>query len=409
MKLKHAFVISALMICISAKSQITPIEIPTNQHQTLLPYNRIVQSAGMQIYFGDKSLENHALDVVLSPDRNWIAVEERYSIVFISTVDKQIKCILDLAAHGDLAGRMNTYSGIIWHKGSNGLEVFWSTIGKGGRSYVVSASWDGEKAVFRRLIEYKTQPPARYALPNEILIRQEESKEYLYVVLNGTNKVIKQDFITGDTIWTANPGVAPYGLAAASGKLYVTLWAGRTPEAGDKDVAGVPWGKARVDNINAGGATREGSVAVIDIKSGKIIKDIIVGLHPNDIISDKTGKFIYVSNSNSDNISVINTSTDEISETISVRLQPEINPYFGDSPNGLALSPNGKTLYAANGMDNALAVIKLGKNSTVKASEINSRVTGFIPTGAYPSAISANYPDYLYVANIEAANKCFWE
>ena len=64
--------------------------------------------------------------------------------------------------------------------------------------------------------------------------------------------------------------------------------------------------------INAGGATREGSVTVIDPVTGKILKEIVVGLHPNEIISDKDGKFVYVTNSNSDNISVINTTTDEI-------------------------------------------------------------------------------------------------
>ena len=92
--------------------------------------------------------------------------------------------------------------------------------------------------------------------------------------------------------------------------------------------------------------------------TGKILKEVVVGLHPNEITSDKKGKFVYITNSNSDNVSVINTTTDEISETISVRLQPEINPFFGDSPNGICLSPNGKTLYVANGMDNALAVIQ---------------------------------------------------
>ena len=265
-------------------------------------------------------------------------------------------------------GGMNTYSGIIWHKGNKGLEVYWSTIGKGNRSYVVSATWDGTKAIFGRMLEYKAQPPSELALPNEILIKKESSKEYLYVVLNGNNKVIKQDFLTGDTIWVTDPGVAPYGLTMASGKLYVTNWAGRNPEADDKDIAGVPWGLARVDNIISGGATREGSVTIIETSTGKIIKELVVGLHPNEIISDKSGKFVYVTNSNSDNVTVINTSTDEISETISVRLQPEINPFFGDSPNGLCLSPDGKILYVANGMDNALAVIKLGKKGDCQSS-----------------------------------------
>ena len=83
-------------------------------------------------------------------------------------------------------------------------------------------------------------------------------------------------------------------------------------------------------------------------------------------------------------------------------MQPEINPYFGDSPNGLALSRDGKYLYVANGMDNALAVIKLGKDANIKSSSPKSIVTGFIPTGAYPSSISTGNPGYLYVTNIEA-------
>jgi YVTN family beta-propeller protein len=398
------FILTILaLVPIYGHSQVSSDIASSNSHRIQLPYNRMIQPAGLQIYFGDKSSENHALDAALSPDNKWVAVEERYSIVFISTLDKQVRYILDNDTYGDLQGGMNTYSGITWHKGNKGLEVYWSAIGKDNRSYVASATWDGAKAQFGRIIEYKTTPPSRLALPNEILIKKESSREYLYVVLNGNNKVIKQDFLTGDTIWVVDPGVAPYGLTMASGKLYVTNWAGRTPDADDINVAGVPWGLARVDNKTAGGATREGSVTVIETETGKKIKEIVVGLHPNEIISDKSGKFIYVTNSNSDNVTVINTSNDEISETISVRLQSSINPYFGDSPNGLCLSPNGKYLYVANGMDNALAVIKLGKNATVKSSEVNSTIIGFIPTGAYPSAICILKSGYIYVCNLEAA------
>lgn len=403
MRLFHITVLCLFTSLLYGQSQVTQFQLPESPRQIQLPYDRIIRPAGLQIYFGDRYTENHSIDAALSPDHKWLAVEERYTIVFINTLDKQVKFILDIDTHADLLGGANTYSGIVWHEGINGPEVWWSATGKDNSSYVVSATWDGSRAQFGRMIQYKTQPPATVALPNEILIRKESGKEYLYVILNGNNKVIKQDFLKGDTIWTADPGVAPYGLTMASGKLYVTNWAGRNPESDDKEVAGVPWGLAKVDNKKSGGATREGSVAVIDPANGKILKHIIVGLHPNEIISDKSGKFVYVTNSNSDNISVINTARDTVSETISVRLQPEINPFFGDSPDGLCLSPNSKLLYVANGMDNAIAVIKLSNNAASKGPAGKSEIMGFIPTGAYPSAICAQNPAYLYVCNLEAA------
>ncbi len=394
---------SALVLsCMICHSQALTGQPRANNIRIQLPYNRMIQPAGLQVYFGRESLENHSLDASISPDGKWLAVEERYSIVFISTSDNKVKYILANNDQSELRGGMNTYSGIIWHSANGTQEVFWSTIGRNKRSFVVSASWDGTKAEFGRKFEYAAAPKTDMALPNEILITKETSKEYLYVVLNGNNNVIKQDLISGDTIWVCDPGVAPYGLTLASGKLYVTNWAGRQPETDDNEVAGVPWGLARVDN-KAGGATREGSVAIINPADGKIIKQIVVGLHPNEITSDTEGKFVYLTNSNSDNITVINSATDEISETVSVRLQPSINPFFGDSPNGLCLSPDGKLLYVANGMDNALAVIKLGRNASNKASSKISRVTGFIPTGAYPSAVSILNQGYIYVCNLEAA------
>ncbi len=402
MKTKILFLVLFTILAITGRSQVLSDPAKTNPNQIQLPYNRLIQPAGLRIYFGDKSSENHSLDAALSPDGRWLAVEERYSVVLISTLEKRVVYILNNNTHADLMGGMNTYSGITWHKGKTGMELYWSAIGRNNRSFVVSATWNGTKAEFAGFLEYKIQPPAALALPNELLIKKEASGEFLYVVLNGNNKVIKQNLISGDTIWVADPGVAPYGLTMASGKLYVTNWAGRHPEKDDKEVAGVPWGLARVNNA-AGGATREGSVTIIDPANGKIIKELVVGLHPNEIISDKTGTFVYITNSNSDNVSVINTAKDEISETISVRLQPEINPFFGDSPNGLCLSENGKILYVANGMDNALAVIQLGKNATVKASLTESIVTGFIPTGAYPSSVSLLNNRYLFVCNLEAS------
>jgi YVTN family beta-propeller protein len=401
MKPKYLLIILLAIISIKGQSQIIKSTGELNPRQIQLPYNRLIQPAGFQIFFGDTTLENHSLDAVLSPDGKWLAVEERYSIIFISVSDNKVKFRLANDAHPDLKSGMNTFSGITWHTGNDGTEVYWSTVLKNNRSFVVSAKWDGTKAEIIKLREFKPLPPAKMALPNEILIKKEGANEFLYVVLNGNNQVIKQDLVSDAIIWTVDPGVAPYGITMASGKIFVTNWAGRHPEQNDINVAGVPWGLARVDNKN--GATREGSVTIINPNNGKIIKELVVGLHPNEIISDRSGKFVYLTNSNSDNISVINAINNEIAETISARLQPEINPFFGDSPNGLCLSADEKFLYVANGMDNALAVITLGKKSSGNAKNLLSRVTGFIPTGAYPSSVCLSKAGYLYVSNLEAS------
>jgi DNA-binding beta-propeller fold protein YncE len=385
-----------------AHAEFSKDSLPSDPRQVQLPYNRLIQPAGNQIFFGDSSQENHALDAVLSPDGKWLAVEERYSIVFISTADNKVAFVLRNIVQPDLSGGMNTYSGIIWHIGKEGTEVYWSVVGRSNLSFVASAKWNGVKAEFGPVFEYKPENDSETALPNEILITKESRREYLYVVLNGNNKVIKQDLNSGDTIWITDPGVAPYGLTMAAGKLYVTNWAGRHPLTDDKEVAGIPWGLARVDN-NSGGSTREGSVAIIQPSRGKILKELVVGLHPNDIISDKDGKFVYLTNSNSDNITVINTLTDDIDETISVRLQPDINSFFGDSPNGLCLSTDEKSLFVANGMDNAIAVIKIKNRGLPSDEKQGSSVEGFIPTGAYPSSVTMSDNGYLYVSNLEAA------
>jgi YVTN family beta-propeller protein len=401
--MKYFIVALFIFETIYLQAQVPSDPFAPDAGRILLPYDRFIQPAGIQISFGDASQENHALDAVLSPDGKWLAVEERYSIVFISTADNKVVAVLRNFDQPDLRGGLNTYSGIIWHIGSEGLEVYWSIVGRNNRSFVASAKWNGTKAEFGRFFEYSPVEEAETALPNEILIKKEGRKEYLYVVLNGNNKVVKQDFKTGKIIWQSDPGVAPYGLTIAAGKIYVTNWAGRHPLADDKDVAGIPWSLARVDNKNAGGATREGSVTVIDPSNGKIIKEIVVGLHPNEIICDRAGRYVYLTNSNSDNVTVISTLTDDVDETISVRLQPEINPFFGDSPNGLCISSDENTLFVANGMDNALAVIKLKEKNLPAGEKQSSKVIGFLPTGAYPSSVTMSDRGNLYISNLEAA------
>ncbi len=365
-----------------------------------LPYDRLLQPAGTQLYFGDSSLENHALDASLSPDGKWLAIEERYSILFVNTSDKKIRYVFPFKNSKELNGAMSTYSGICWYNIDGEDFVFWSVANMRSRqSFVVQARWDGTTAQVTRTFQYKPKAPSGLAIPNELLIRKESGTDYMYVVLNGNNQLIKENLQTRDTAWISNTGVAPYGIAFAHNKIYITNWGGRIPLKGDTNVAGVPWGLARIDPSTA--AVSEGSVSIFDPENGTLEKELLVGLHPNEIIASSDENYIYLTNSNSDKVSVISSANDEVSEVISIRLQEDINPFFGDSPNGIGISDDGKTLYVANGMDNAIAVVDLGNKSSAKGISEKSTVTGFIPTAAYPSSVCISDKN-LYVTNLEA-------
>ncbi len=371
-----------------------------NDRPVLMPYNRWIEPAGEQLYFGDKENENHALDCVVSPDCKWVAVEGRYSVVIIEPVSKRIVSRFIQKGNFGTENLINTFSGIQWRKTAKDYELYWSASAGAGKSYVIQARWDGENISVINKFLFEAVSPAKSALPNEIVVAEESGTPILYVVLNGNNALAKLDILSGKVIWSVPTGVAPFGIAAAGGKLYVTNWAGSVPEAGDVNVAGVPWGSAKVDAKT--GATSEGTVSVIDSQTGDLLKNITVGLHPNDIISSPDCKFVFVANSNSDLISVINTDKDRVVEKISVSLFQEKMTYFGDSPNGLGITSNGKTLYVANGMDNALAVVQLGKSASTSSTEKESSIAGFIPTGAYPGAVAVLGDSLLFVANIEA-------
>ena len=372
---------------------------PNDNSPMLLPYNRWIDPAGIQIHFGNPDLENHALDVALSPDEKWLAIEGRYEVIIVSALSKKIVASLRMNDFIKNQNVMNTFSGIYWIQEGNQYQLFWGAVGNVLNSYVLEANWDGKKMSYTDSFLFEAVAPARSAIPNEVIVQKERGKKYLYVVLNGNNSIVKLDLATKEKIWSASVGVSPFGIAKANGKIYVTNWAGSLPDKSDLNVAGVPWGSAKVDQKN--GATREGTVSVLDPVTGAVLKEIKVGLHPNDLIASHDEKFVFVSNANSDEICSISTGPDQVSEIISVRLSPEKNSYWGDSPNGLTITKDDQILYVANGMDNALAVVALGKKSNVKSAEENSLIKGFIPTGAYPGAISVSVENQLFVANIE--------
>jgi len=121
--------------------------------------------------------------------------------------------------------------------------------------------------------------------------------------------------------------------------------------------------------------------------------EILTGLHACALALAPGGKYLVVANAGSDSLSVIDTRTDKIVETICARQNPA--DLFGAQPNALAFDKSGEKLFVANGTQNAVAVIQF------KPGE--STMLGLIPAGWFPGALAFDAKrGKIYVANIKS-------
>lgn len=359
----------------------------------LMPFNRIIDPAGSVLRYGDGEKENHTLDIKPLTGTNWMAVEDRFGIALVDAAKQTVVARWEYTADKQYKSVVSTYSGIEVYKASNGnWQLFWSAAsGSSKQSYVMEAAWDGQKLSLTKSLAFKPEGESPLALPNEVLMLPQDGVNYLYVVLNGNNRLVKVNWDKQSVVWSKPTGVAPYGITYSGSHIYVSNWGGPQPDENTKqETAGVPYGKAYT-NPNTG-ATSRGSVSVFDSGSGNKVTEIETGLHPSDMITSADKKLIYLANGNSDNIMVINTTDNKVIETIDVRLNPGQKGFIGDTPNALALSADGGTLYVANGLDNAVAVVHLSAG--------NSKLKGFIPTEAYPCGLVVK-DHTLLVTNLE--------
>ncbi len=157
------------------------------------------------------------------------------------------------------------------------------------------------------------------------------------------------------------------------------------------------------------------SVSVVDTQSNRRVRDIPVGIRPNDLTVSKDGR-LFVACSGDNTVHVIQTKKLEDSgpeasparrlpentrEIISTSLYPQ-SPE-GSTPDAVAVSPDGKTLFVANADNNSVLVVDISNALFEDAQENGesvSLVNGFIPVGWYPTAVCVS-PDSqtLFVGN----------
>ncbi len=144
----------------------------------------------------------------------------------------------------------------------------------------------------------------------------------------------------------------------------------------------------------------QAAVAVIETKGFTVLARWNVEEHPNEMLLSKDGAHLFVANANRNTVSVLETATGTMVETLVAELPPGgganggVAPGLpGNTPNSLALSPDEKRLFVANANINMVAVFDVGEVG-------QSRSLGFIPVGWYPTSVRVT-PDgkTLLVAN----------
>src|SRR4051794_37259165 len=137
------------------------------------------------------------------------------------------------------------------------------------------------------------------------------------------------------------------------------------------------------------GTSTTGTVSVIDTaNSSAAVGSIAVGLHPTAMyVKDKA---LFVANTNSDTVSVIDTTKDEAVQTIETKPWPSSKVRY--APTGIAMTRDGHLLVSL-GRANAVAAYQYHGDPQQPVSYI-----GLLPTDYYPATV-ATVGDQVVVTN----------
>ena len=197
-----------------------------------------------------------------------------------------------------------------------------------------------------------------------------------YVALNAVNTlgVIDLTASPAKLVKQIPVGNVPNSVIIRGKYAYVSNEGGRPATKGDftNESDGTPIVVDRTDAF-----TLTGTVSVVDLIAGKQVKSITVGLHPAGMTI--AGSKLYVANSYSDSLSIVDLGTDRVERTIKLDV-PIAGGVFGSGPDGVAVTDDGRA-YVTLGQANAVAVVNLqGRDA--------NPVIGYIPTGYFPTSIS---------------------
>ncbi len=317
-----------LIICVA---MLGSFYMSTAQKQVTLPNGWQLSPAGTSLPLGDLPL-----NMAVSKSKKLIAVtnngQSTQSLQLIDVAGKKVASTTVIAKSW-LGLKFSSDEKYLYAAGGNDNQVMrYAIINKNLKlvdSFVLGKKW-----------------------PNKISptgIDIDEARKILYVVTKDDNSLYTFNLATKKLTGIYKLGGEAYTCILSPDKktLYISCW-----------------GCDKVVRFNTLGKT--------------FLTEIAVGDNPNELCLNKSGSYLYVANSNDNSVSVIDTRSGKVIETLVAALYPDSPP--GSTTNGVALSADEKTLYIANADNNCLAVFDVSKPGY-------SASKGFIPVGWYPTCV----------------------
>ena len=295
---------------------------------------------GMQITpFGQElKIENFPMNMVEVPEKN----------VLISTnngTESQSLQVIDLKEYKikqtiKKEGGYNFFIGLLVN--NEGTKLFASG-GGSDRVWIYKINEDGSLSE-EEFIKVEGFPGALELINGSTLLVAQHLWDRIAVIDLATRKII-HEIEVGDKTDT-NPAAYPFWIVKSKDekKVYVSNW-------GEK------------------------SVSVISMEDFVEKKRIPVGKNPEGMVISNDGKTLYVANSDTDDITIIDTEKDEVIGSISVKLSE--NSSIGATPSSIDMSSDGSLLFVSSSGLNSIDIISVSEK----------RVIGRIPTGWYPTRV----------------------
>jgi len=207
-----------------------------------------------------------------------------------------------------------------------------------------------------------------------------EVKLTYYYTANESGSISKIDSITNKVVDTIKVEGAPHNVQISPDGKVVAFTAGeKMTEEQEKD-------KNMETNMGM-----KGSAVFYDSDTGTLINQVEIGKHPAHIVFTEDGKYVLVTDSEANNVSIIDAKTYKVVNTVAI----------GKGPHGFRISKDSQFAYVANMDEDTVSVVDIANSKEIKKIKVGKTpVTTGITSDGKTLLVTVNAENVLAIVDL---------